>query len=374
MTLKGLLLPPRRWRPLLAATVLMLWPGVADGFSGLAGHLLVFALCGLGLLPLAIVLSQLVEALVEHLGARFGGLVSVIFGNVVELLVAINALNSGLYPLVVISIAGSVVINCLPVLGLGIVVATTREQAQAIDHHSRDLHTQQLLMSAILLALPSVFYQRGIEAAMQGSNRPDAFSNYSIGVALLALAYYALAFALPRGEQQAAQPAAGEPHPGHRDGSPAPLRPIVVALAVVTALVAVISERLVDALEQLVAASHLNELFVGLFLLPLFGCLPEALVALRAASRRQMQLLMTSTVESSLQLLLFVLPLLVLIGIPMGRYLHLSLPPIALAALAIAIVMVERMTDNREVAWYEGIQLIVLFAAMAVGALLLISP
>jgi len=374
MTLKGLLLPPRRWRPLLAATVLMLWPGVADGFSGLAGHLLVFALCGLGLLPLAIVLSQLVEALVEHLGARFGGLVSVIFGNVVELLVAINALNSGLYPLVVISIAGSVVINCLPVLGLGIVVATTREQAQAIDHHSRDLHTQQLLMSAILLALPSVFYQRGIEAAMQGSNRPDAFSNYSIVVALLALAYYALAFALPRGEQQAAQPAAGEPHPGHRDGSPAPLRPIVVALAVVTALVAVISERLVDALEQLVAASHLNELFVGLFLLPLFGCLPEALVALRAASRRQMQLLMTSTVESSLQLLLFVLPLLVLIGIPMGRYLHLSLPPIALAALAIAIAMVERMTDNREVAWYEGIQLIVLFAAMAVGALLLISP
>jgi len=374
MTLTGLLLPPPRWRPLLAATVLMLWPGVADGFSGLPGHLLVFALCGLGLLPLAIVLSQLVEALVEHLGPRFGGLVSVIFGNVVELLVAINALNSGLYPLVVISIAGSVVINCLPVLGLGIVVATTREQAQAIDPHSRDLHTQQLLMSAILLALPSVFYQRGIEAAMQGSNSPDAFSQYSILVALLALAYYALAFALPRMEQHAAQPEPGEPHHGQRDGSPAPLRLIVVALAIVTALVAVISERLVNALDQLVTASHLNALFVGLFLLPLFGCLPEALVALRAASRRQMQLLMTSTVESSLQLLLFVLPLLVLIGIPMGRYLHLSLPPIALAALVIAIVMVERMTDNREVAWYEGIQLIVLFVAMAVGALLLTSP
>ena len=375
MSLTTLLLPPPRWRALLAVTVLMLWPGVANGLnglSGLPGHLLVFALCGLGLLPLAIVLSQLVEALVEHLGPRYGGLVSVIFGNVVELLVAINALNSGLYPLVVISIAGSVVINCLPVLGLGIVVATTREQPQAIDPHSRDLHTQQLLMSAILLALPSVFYQRGIEAAMQGSNRPDAFSNYSILVALLALAYYALAFALPRGGQHPAQPE--QPQATHGHGSRQPLRVIVLSLAVVTALVALISERLVGALEQLVSASHLNELFVGLFLLPLFGCLPEALVALRAASRRQMQLLMTSTVESSLQLLLFVLPLLVLIGIPMGRYLHLSLPPIALAAMAIAIAMVERMTANREVAWYEGIQLILLFAAMAVGALLLISP
>jgi Ca2+:H+ antiporter len=243
MTLTALLLPPPRWRALLGVTVLMLWPGMGEGVSGLGGHLLLFALCGLGLLPLAIVLSQLVEALVEHLGPRFGGLVSVIFGNVVELLVAINALNSGLYPLVVISIAGSVVINCLPVLGLGIVVATTREQGQAIDPHSRDLHTQQLLMSAILLALPSVFYQRGIEAAMQGSNRSDAFSNYSILVALLALAYYALAFALPRGGQHPAQPA--QPQPSHGQGSPQPLRVIVLSLAIVTALVALISERLV---------------------------------------------------------------------------------------------------------------------------------
>jgi Ca2+:H+ antiporter len=87
-----------------------------------------------------------------------------------------------------------------------------------------------------------------------------------------------------------------------------------------------------------------------------------------------MQLLMTSTVESSLQLLLFVLPLLVLVGIPMGRYLHLSLPPVALASLAIAVVMIERITENRDVSWYEGIQLIILFAAMAAGSLLLISP
>jgi Ca2+:H+ antiporter len=71
---------------------------------------------------------------------------------------------------------------------------------------------------------------------------------------------------------------------------------------------------------------------------------------------------------------LFVLPLLVLVGIPMGRYLHLSLPPVALAALAIAIVMIGRITDNRNVNWYEGVQLIVLLTAMATGALLLVKP
>lgn len=371
MGLSRLLLPPPRWRVLLLATLLMLWPHQGTLFSGLAGHLLQFGLSGLALVPLAIVLSQLVEELVEHLGARLGGLVSVVFGNVVELLVAINALSSGLYPLVVTSIAGSVVINCLLVLGVSIVIATRREQSVDIDPHSRDLHTQQLLMSAILLALPSVFYQQGLGSALQGSNQADAFSIYSALVAVMGLAYYALAFISPLARQSLPQqqPAIA------KTGSPRQSLPaVVLALAAITGLIAVVSDRLVVALELVVDGSHLNALFVGLFLLPLFSCLSEALVAFRAASRQQMQLVMTSTVESSLQLLLFVLPLLVLVGIPMGRYLHLSLPPVALAALAIAIVMIGRITDNRNVNWYEGVQLIVLLTAMATGALLLVKP
>ena len=370
MGLSRLLLPPPRWRVLLLATLLMVWPHQGIVFDGLSGHLLQFALSGLALVPLAIVLSQLVEELVEHLGARLGGLVSVVFGNVVELLVAINALSSGLYPLVVTSIAGSVVINCLLVLGVSIVIATRREQSLDIDPHSRDLHTQQLLMSAILLALPSVFYQEGLGSALQGSNQADAFSTYSAVVAVMGLGYYALAFISPLARQsQQQQPAAAQ------TGSPRQSLPaVVLALAAITGLIAVVSERLVMALELVVDGSHLNALFVGLFLLPLFSCLSEALVAFRAASRQQMQLVMTSTVESSLQLLLFVLPLLVLVGIPMGRYLHLSLPPVALAALAIAIVMIGRITDNRNVNWYEGVQLIVLLSAMATGALLLMKP
>ena len=370
MTMMTLLLPPPRWRVLLLATLLMLWPLEAPLNNGLGGHLLQFGLAGLGLVPLAIVLSQLVDELVEHLGARLGGLVSVVFGNMVELLVAINALSGGLYPLVVTSIAGSVVMNCLLVLGVGIVIATRRGQALDIDPYSRDLHTQQLLMSAILLALPSVFYQQGLGSALQGSNQADAFSVYSALVAMMGLGYYALAFVAPMGRQQRQQ----QPTAGHQGSPRFPLPSVVVALGVVTALVAMLSDRLVGTLELVVEGSHLNELFVGLFLLPLFSSLSEALVAFKAASRQQMQLVMTSTVESSLQLLLFVLPLLVLVGMPMGRYLHLSLPPVALAALAIAIVMIGRITDNRNVDWFEGVQLIVLFAAMATGALLLVKP
>lgn len=368
MTLR-LLLPPSPWRWLLGFTGLVLIPGGlhALGSPGEAG--LIFVCCGLGLLPLAVVLSHLVEQLVEHLGTRLGGLASVVLGNLVELLIAFNALASGLYPLVVTSIAGSVVINCLPVLGIGIMVATRGRPAVAVDPLRREIQNQQLMMSAILLALPSIFYLSPLSNALQGSTAVTTFSLYSALVAVLALSYYLLAFVMQRPDAEAvATPATA---PNHRA---APLRQLVPALIVITVLVAIVSERLVDALEALVSGAHLSELFVGLFLLPLFGCLPEILVTIRAAARRQIPLVMTNTIDSSLQLLLFVLPLLVLAGIPLGRHLNLGLPPVALACLAVAVLMIERITENHKLNSYEGLQLVLLFVAMALGALLLISP
>ena len=336
--------------------------------------MLAFACCGLGLLPLAVTLSQLVEQLVEHLGPRLGGLCGVLLGNLVELLVAFNALTSGLYPLVVTSIAGSVLINCLPVLGLGMVIAARGGRSVEIAGHSSELQNLQLLMSALLLALPSIFYGQPMTNALQGNDSPDAFSLYSAAVAVLALGYYLLAFRLHQPSSESRATSDSPLQDGVAPMEAAPLAAVVPALCVITLLVAIVSEHLVDALERLVSGAHLSELFVGLFLLPLFGCLPEMLITLRAAANRQMPLVMTNTVDSSLQLLLFVLPLLVLAGLPLGRHLHLALPPVALAALAIAVLTIERVTDNREVNIYEGLQLIVLFVAMALGALLLVNP
>jgi Ca2+:H+ antiporter len=50
-----------------------------------------------------------------------------------------------------------------------------------------------------------------------------------------------------------------------------------------------------------------------------------------------MALAMASTVESSVQLMLFVLPVLVLLGPLMGRFLHLTFPPQALFVSALLL-------------------------------------
>ena len=154
-------------------------------------------------------------------------------------------------------------------------------------------------------------------------------------------------------------------------GQERPLAVLIGMLLLVSVVLVGVSEHLVESLQLLVDGAHLNPLFVGLFLLPLFGSFSEGLIAVKAALSSRMDLAMTSTVESSVQLLLFVLPLLVLCGLPMGRYLHIAIPGTALFCLAATVLAVHWITENRQLSWYEVALLLTLYAVMASGSLLL---
>jgi len=121
-----------RWSLLLIFTIAALFAGLDEGMpiSQLIGW---FVVCGLGLVPLARMVAEMVEALAEKLGDRIGGLISVVLGNLVELVVSFTALASGLYHLVVISVAGAVITNCLLILGVSTCLAARRKPT--IDIH-----------------------------------------------------------------------------------------------------------------------------------------------------------------------------------------------------------------------------------------------
>ena len=359
-----------RWSLLLIFTAAALFAQLDEAMP--IGQLIGwFVICGLGLVPLARMIAEMVEALADRLGDRIGGLVSVALGNLVELVVSFTALASGLYELVVISVAGSVITNCLLILGVSTCLGARNSATINIHPHSTGLQSQQLLISTIFLAVPSIFFQRMREAMSDGSNRFDGFATYSLVVASLVLLFYLLAFVyqMPTGRnlyvrQQADQILA--PSGGER-----PLVVLIGLLLLVSVVLVGVSEHLVESLQLLVDGAHLNPLFVGLFLLPLFGSFSEGLIAVKAALTNRMDLAMTSTVESSVQLLLFVLPVLVICGTPMGRYLHMAIPGTVLFCLAATVLAVHWITENRQLSWYEGSMLLTLYAVMASGSLLL---
>lgn len=359
-----------RWSLLLIFTVTALFAQLRAGLS--TGQLIIwFVICGLGLIPLARMIAEMVEALADRLGERIGGLVSVALGNLVELVVSFTALASGLYNLVVISVAGAVITNCLLILGVSTCLAARKEPHIDIHPHSSGLQSQQLLISAIFLAVPTVFYVHLQGTMSDGSNRFDSFALYSVAVSALVLIFYLLSFVYQLGSARSLYVREETKQVIEPVGEQRPLAALILMLLLISLLLVGVSDHLVESLQLLVEEMHLNPLFVGLFLLPLFGSFSEGLVAIKASLSKRMDLAMTSTVESSVQLLLFVLPLLVLCGVPMGRFLHLAIPGEALFCVGTAILSVHWITENRKLSWYEGSLLLTLYAVVALGSLLL---
>ena len=337
--------------------------------------LLRFLAFGVALVPLARMLSILVDQLSEHRGDRYGGVVSVGLGNLVELVVSITALTSGLDRLVVVSIAGSVITNCLLVLGISTFVAGCQQQHVQIDARSTSLQARQLMLSLLFLAVPTIFSLGKELNPMKGSNQLDNFAVYSLVVAVMILLYYVLSFVFQLGTHRSffsrskrQQCSANDA--GTRDSQQG-IGAIVIAMAVVSCAVVLISDPLVGTLEDLLNNSPLDELFIGLILLPLFGSTAEGVISIGAAVKGRMDLAITSTLESSGQLLMFVLPMLVLLGWPMGQFLDLKVPLMALGCTGLAVAAVHWITENNQLDWYEGIQLITLYAVVFFGTLLL---
>jgi len=294
----------KRWTLLLMVSVVAI---VVPPSVALELRLPYFLLCGVALIPLAQLTAELVDHLVHGVGERLGGLLNVTLGNLLELVIALTALRSGLYQLVVVSIAGAVITNSLLVLGISTMLAGRQVSRVDLNEHSRALSTRQLLMSVILMAVPSIFFWNSMHPISDGGKTFDLFAIYSLIVAVVVMVAYLFSYIYQLGTHRhlfLSQTDMAHDPIGSTSQASVPAIALALALALVALATAGVSDHLVAALEDLVMGSSFTPLFVGMLLLPLFSAIPEALVAFRAASRGRMALAMASTVESSVQLLL----------------------------------------------------------------------
>lgn len=332
-----------------------------------------FILCGIALIPLAQITAELVDLLVQHVGERLGGLLNLTLGNMLELVISLTALRSGLYDLVVVSIAGAVITNSLLILGVSTIIAGRRTLLVTLNHYTRGLSTRQLLISVIVMFVPSVFFWSSMYPIAEGGQTFDLFTTYSLVAALVVMTSYLLSYGYQLGSHKQLFLASAEcaDEATSSDDTSSSAWSILLALGITGICIAGVSGHLVDGLQALLTDDTFTPLFIGMLLLPLFSAIPDALVAFRAANKGQMSLAMASTVESSVQLMLFVLPVLVLIAPLMGRYLHLTFPSQALACLASTALAVHWVTEGDTVTWYQGLLLLSIYIILFAGGLLL---
>ena len=140
------------------------------------------------------------------------------------------------------------------------------------------------------------------------------------------------------------------------------------------ALLAVLSEILVSVIEPFIATFGLSAFFVGVVIIPTIGNLAEHLVAVQLAAKDKMEFALAVTFGSSLQVALFVAPVLVLLGLVVNQPMTLVFTPLEIAAVAAAVGISSLIAIDGETNWLEGALLMLVYAILAVSFFEFVGP
>ncbi|NIN66720.1 MAG: calcium/proton exchanger [Anaerolineae bacterium] len=327
-------------------------------FASLLGwdQRVVFLSSALGIVPLAWILGKATEELAAHTGPRVGGLLNATLGNAAELIIAIFAIREGLLDLVKASITGSILGNILLVLGLSVLLGGLRNGVQHFDRSEAGLNATSMTLAVIALLIPSIFGLR-----IPAEIREAAVEWLSLGVAVVMIVIYVLSVSysfLVGGRGTMADEHAVTNWS---------VRRAVLILLLATVFVAWLSEILVSAVGPVVETLGITEFFLGVIIIPLVGNVAEHLVAVQAAWKNEMDLSLAISVGSSMQIALFVAPVLVFISLAMGNPLTLIFNEFELLALAAAVFIAAFISLDGESNWLEGAQLLAVYLILVLA-------
>ncbi|KAI0132998.1 Ca2+ transporter [Xylariales sp. AK1849] len=395
--------------------------GFAVYYAGVNGNI-VFAVNFIAIIPLAALLSFGTEELALRTGETLGGLINATFGNAVELIVAVIALIKGEVEVVQTSLIGSILSNLLLVLGMCFYFGGYRRQVQHFNKTVAQTSASLLALAVASNIVPTVF----AEHVRSDNTEPASVDQANIaalsrGTSVILLVVYGayLYFQLETHSKVFAEPspkseraprkkaskeggiyavvqagtAVGAGPSGatqakdendhsvigsmHRhedmdddddDEEKATLSGwvAVATLGVSTVIIAFCAEFMVEGISS-ITASGVSVEFVGLILLPIVGNAAEHVTAVTVAVKDKMDLAIGVAVGSSMQVSLFLIPLLVIIGWIMGNDdMNLAFDTFQVAVMFVSVLLVNYLIGDGESHWLEGFLLMSLYIIIAV--------
>jgi len=327
----------------------------------------IFAASALGVVPTAALMGRATEELAARSGPGLGAFLNVTFGNAPELIIALFALGAGLHEVVKASIAGSILGNILLVLGVSMLVGGRKRDRQHFELRAATAQSLMLLLATVALIMPAIFQ------LVAGGGLPDptaravrfdsALQALSVGVAVVLLVSYAagLLFSL-KTHAHLFNPSHDEPDHG---GEPWPVRKSVIMLAIAGAAVGWMSEILVHSITEASETIGLSPFFVGVIVVAVVGNAAEHWVAVYFASRDRIGISVNIAVGSAAQIALFVAPVLVLASFVIGPFpMPLVFNGFEIGAIFLAVIIGNEVTQRGESTWYEGLQLLAIYAVL----------
>jgi Ca2+:H+ antiporter len=327
----------------------------------------VFGAAALGVIPCAAVMGEATEAIAAKSGPGIGGLLNVTFGNAPELIIAFFALLEGLQEVVKASIVGSIIGNVLLVMGAAMLVGGWNRDKQTFSHTAATAQSGMLFLALAALVFPAIFQLiHGGALPAVGEERVDFGSDLetlSLCVAIVLLLSYAagLWFSL-KTHRAVFNPFSEEEE---EEAHHWPVKRAAIYLALSAVAVGVMSEILVGSISEASDDIGLSEFFVGVFVVAIVGNAAEHWVAVLVAAKNKMDLAVNIAIGSSAQIALFVAPVLVLASFVVGPDpMALVFNGYELGALLFAVLIANLVTQEGESNWFEGVQLLALYAVL----------
>ena len=361
---------PAPERLLLILLVFVPLAAIADWLDW--GATIVFIFAGLAIIPLAGLMGSATERLASRLGAGVGGLLNATFGNAAELIIAVVALQRGLFDIVKASLTGSIIGNVLLVLGASVLLGGLGREKQHFDRAAAAAGSTLLALATIGLVVPAMFHlvaDHAVAAARLTPEREVA-SERSLSLLIAIVLFVAYLLSLLFSLRTHRHLYAGQDHTAsHEPAGPGmSTRRAALLLAIATVVVAWMSELLVGAVEETASVVGVSEVFVGVIVVAVIGNAAEHSTAVLMAMKNKMDLAINIAGGSSIQIALFVAPVLVFVSylVPDGP-MDLRFTPFEVLAVGIAVVAMNLVAQDGESNWLEGALLLAVYLVLGIA-------
>jgi Ca2+:H+ antiporter len=319
-----------------------------------------FGCAALALIPLSALMVESTEHIAQQSGETVGGLLNATFGNAPELIIALIALKAGLLDVVKASIIGVILANLLFVLGLSLLVGGLYYRGQKFNRRGVQVERSVLMIAAISIVLPSVFDN----FSLPGMDRHESALNISVAVVLLVTYALNMLFML-------------KTHPHYyvskkveeilvQETGRWSLITSVAVLLVSSVGLALLSEILVGAVEETAKNLGMSKAFIGVIIIALIGGAPETVAAVTMARKNKLDLTMGIAVGSSIQIALFVAPVLMLSSYFIApKPLNLVVGNAGIMIVLFPVMIFSMIAADGKSNWFKGVQLLSVYALIA---------
>ena len=320
---------------------------------------LIFFSAALSIVPIARLIGNSTEHLATYTGDAVGGLLNATFGNLPELIIAVIALKAGLHDIVLASLAGAILANLLLAMGVSFFVGGIKFHNQDYNVSSVRVYSSMMMIAVISLTIPSGFH---ILAAEKTSIANENVLNINLAVILL-IGYVLYLFFMIKTHADFFRSEGGG-H-GEEHGVRWSKSRALITLLGASVLAAFMSEVLVGAAEATGEVLGMSSVFIGVIFLAVVGGAAESISAITMAAKNKMDLSIGIALGSSIQIALFVAPVLVLLSTFVGpEQLNLTFPRPLIVALFLSVILAAMVAGDGRSNWYKGVQLVIVYFIM----------